>query len=412
MFELEWTRPWGLGALVLPLLVLLLSLRRELPRPLSVGTFALWAELPDEVGVERRRRRIPLGRALLLLALTLAALALAGPRRRSVEPPRTLEVVVDPSPSMFLTDSSGSTRLARAVGELEERLDAEVTLEWIRPRAGGEERATGAFPAAWHEPPYPAREGPLWQRFDRPGLLWLTDRAPEEEPLHGGLVASGGPAVPGPVATAGERWLHWTGTAIEERPGAPRRAVLLDGPLPEPIVSVVEIWARERGFALGAEALPVALEVARHAAGPREPLTVGRDGWSAEASVHRAPVEEEGAALETWLAVPAPGGRALPVVTWRAGRVVLALESLAEPEGDPAAFAVSWSELLDAALLPPPGVVSRTERADAGPPVYRAPSPASSPEAHPIRRWPLVSICAAAAAGLALAALVAGGGRP
>ena len=72
------------------------------------------------------------------------------------------------------------------------------------------------------------------------------------------------------------------------------------------------------------------------------------------------------------------------------GIVVSAVSQIEDPDGDPAAFAVSWSRLLDASLLPAPGIVSLGERADAGARGMRRPGevePDAPPEAAGISAW-------------------------
>ena len=105
-------------------------------------------------------------------------------------------------------------------------------------------------------------------------------------------------------------------------------------------------------------------------------------------------------------------GAVWPVVRWRSGAVLVGLTGLDGPQGDPAAFVVSWSELFDAAVRPAPGVVSLAERAAAGPSLVRPPSASPAPVVGAVHPWPLVSVLAASAAALALLALLLGGGRP
>ena len=437
---LEWTRPAGLWALALPLVLWLASLRRERPRPTPVGTFELWRALPAGVEGGRTRRRLPPGRALLILALVSGALALGGPRRTGPGVERTVRVVVDPSPSLFLTHTDGSgapsgegTRLERALALLAGALGEAraTTLEWQRPAPLTVESARSSpFPDAWHLPPRLPRRAPRWERFDAPGTVWLTDRVPDAVPREAGVVASGGGPVPGPVATVGTRWLDWDGEHLVERPGAPERRLVLEGALPEPVAAVARLWAAERGLATDG-AGEVALRVVGPMVGPIVgavdgevvPAILARDGWSAGARVGRAPSRVEGAPLETWLAARVEG-EPRPVVTAGPGRVQVALEHLAEPRGEPAAFAVSWGRLLDRSLRPVDGVVSLAERGAAGDSLVRLPGDlprdlgagldadldAREPPRPP--SWPLVTLLAAAAAALGFLALVAGAGRP
>jgi hypothetical protein len=72
-------------------------------------------------------------------------------------------------------------------------------------------------------------------------------------------------------------------------------------------------------------------------------------------------------------------------------------------QGDPAAFAVSWAQLFDAALLPPRGVVALEERQAAGAASERTPE---RPEGSRAAQAGFDALLAALAAVLALAALV------
>lgn len=387
--DLEWTRPAALVSLALPALVVLLSLRPERPTPLASGTFSLWRERTEAVRGGGRRRRLPPERVLIVLALACAAVALAGPRRRAQEPPRTWQVIVDASPSMHLEHSGGRTRLEQARRTLEELAREEgVGLRWTLDGEVLHEELDEGWRTAGP---------PRWAAFDVPGAVWLTDRVPEEPPRQAGLVASGGPAVPGPVGTVGTRWLDWTGASLVERDGAPTRRVVVDDSLPAPIRAVARAWAEERGLA--SPTGEVALEVLR-VEGPGTEVLAGRDGWRASGRGCAAP------AGTTWLAA---GER--PLVTWRPGAVAVALQELSPPEGDPAAWAVSWSRLLDGALAPAFGVVPLDERGEAGEPVLRGPHTGGGVAPPRPPRWPLVALLAALAAGLGFLALVLGRGR-
>jgi hypothetical protein len=54
------------------------------------------------------------------------------------------------------------------------------------------------------------------------------------------------------------------------------------------------------------------------------------------------------------------------LISFEPGRIESVLVSMSDPEGDPAAFAVSWAKLFDDAVLAPPGVVELGERREAG----------------------------------------------
>ncbi len=364
MPQLEWTRPAALVTLLLPALVLLLSLRKERPHPISIGTFSLWKELPAAIGGEGHRRRIPPERMLVVLALVCGGVALAGPRRTSPPLTRTWLVVVDGSPSMYLDHPSGGTRLDAALSALDDLAErGGATLRWSRPSASGDEEDTGDFPSAWLRAPWPPRSEPAWSRYDSAGTVWLTDRAPPNLPALAGVVASGGPAVEGPIGSVGNVWLDWDGEGLVERSGAPSRTVELDPELPTSVLAVARAWAAERGFDGGGE------EVA---------LTVGVGGES---------------------------------VTHGPGRVSLGRGGLDGLSEDPAAFAVYWSELFDKAVLPPVGTVSLAERGGAGESLVREPIGRGGPGVVEPRSWPVVAILSAVAAGLGFLALAVGRGR-
>jgi hypothetical protein len=76
-----------------------------------------------------------------------------------------------------------------------------------------------------------------------------------------------------------------------------------------------------------------------------------------------------------------------------------------EPRGDPAAFAVSWAELLDRAVLPPSGVIELGERLAAGEEASVSPSSAEPPGSSSRTAPPLDAWIAAAALLCTLGAL-------
>jgi len=420
--DVQWQRPLALWSLVLPLVVLLVARRRARPEPVAVGTFAIWRRIGGGAEGVLRRRRLPLWALLLALSLAAGALALARPRRARAAPPRRWTVVVDRSPSMFLehTDASGrptgaGSRLAAASRALADWLASggeDVELEWLDPGVPHASAARGDFPSEWLDPPRFATESPEWALFDRPGVVWLTDRRVRPAPAHAVLVASGGGPVPGPVGSVGTTRLDWDGTVVREVEGAiPRRAVAVDAALPALLRAFVATWAEERGLELSAGPGPrVALEVRAAGAGEVRAVRAGRDGWSAGGRAARAPVESEGRALAVWLT--ARGG-ASPLVTHAAGLVLISLVDIEAPRGDPAAFAVSWAALLDDACLAAPGVVSIDERVAAGDAIVQPPE--SSDEGGPVGElpaMPLDTALAIAAAALALLASACGTLRP
>jgi hypothetical protein len=176
----------------------------------------------------------------------------------------------------------------------------------------------------------------------------------------------------------------------------------LRGALPEPLERIARAWAAERGLEVRADARGAALVVAGPTAGASaEPWAEASSGsWSLRA---RPAVERSagGGALEPWLQASS-GGRARTWVAWRVGLVAVDLVACEEPAGDPAAFAVAWSRLFDAAVAPAPGVVAADERSAAGPSELRAPRAplaAGAPTSVPLVTW--------LAGGAALAGLLA-----
>lgn len=345
---IELARPPGLLALVLPLIVLLAS--RVLVRPVAVatGTLDLWARVARALPPTARRSRapIPLAVWVLVLGLALGAIALAGPRLPEPLGRRSLRVIVDRSPSMELPLGSG-TRRDRATA---------VAREWI-------ERNEPGARVEWidRSEPFGAAED-LWD------AVWVTDRAPSPAPERAGYFASGGPAVPGPIAVDGSTRYDWDGERIiEVKDGAPARRVEVQGELPAPLARVLGAWAAARGVDVGAGAERPALVVSGPVPStpPLREIDVGRDGWTSRGFA-ADPFEPAG---DAWLADA--GGR--PLVTTAPGRVECALAAMDDPRGDPAAFAVSWAELFDRVLLPPDGVVELSERGSAGAEAVRPP---------------------------------------
>ena len=343
--EPHLARPLGLVALLLPALLLLTARRWRRPPSEVTGTLEVWREVASGEPPGGRHRRLPPALLFLIAALTLGALALAGPRG-GARAGRSWHVVVDRSPSMDLPHADGGTRGERALAAAE---------AWLADARRPTDRV------AWS-----AHAGASWAALDRAGVVWVTDRAPDPGPARAGLFASGGAAVPGPIAVGQGELLVWDGERIEVIP-APRRAVRVDRAVPELLAALVRVWAAARGLDVAAQAGPdVVLYVSGPARAARAELEAraGRDGWTAAGRV-AGPADE---GLEPWLTAD---GSAL--VAFGSGRVDVAWSRIDEPAGDPDAFAVSWSRLLDAALAPPPGVVPLEQRRDAGEPVSRPP---------------------------------------
>ena len=400
--DLTLQRPWLAALLVLPVLIWILAARRDRAPALWTGTLALWSAAEAQAPVRSARSRLPpLAVRLLAGALASAVLALAGPGLSAPRAAREWTVVVDRSPSMYLpwTAGAASTRIENAIASAQQLLDALRTttdsVVWISYAGGLEVRESGAaFPQAWFAAPRAPQAEPPWSRHDAPGALWITDSAPQPEPRSAGWVASGGSAVPGAVAAHGTARVEWDGERLAERADAGQRPEVFFEPWRGPLERVVRAWAEARDCALVQQHGPgVVLELVR---APLEGgdghtgilLTCRRDGWTWDVGLTggRAP------AGRVWLAT----SDGTPVIVSEPGRITLVASSLhREPDGDPADIALSWSELLDASALPPPGVVELRERLSAGAGSERLPSQALAPSSGALSiSWLLAGLAA------------------
>ena len=343
---LELARPLGLLALLLPVALLLGSRAFARPERLATGTLAIWRRvLAGPVPpTPHRRRRIPPAVLVLALGLALGSLALAGPRIGEPEAVRAWRLLVDGSPSMDLLYRSDAA-------------------ETRRDRAEASARAWLAVHAPHANVRRMVRDGRNGPDDDVEDAIWITDRAPSPPPAHAAWFASGGPAVPGPVAVDGTTRFDWDGTAIVTvEGGAPRRSIEVRGTLPRPVVAVLEAWAAARNAVVGPGG-HASLVVSTTGEGTAFRAEASRDGWSASVELAgTAPAFDDGGPLESWLSDPE--GRRL--VAFGRGRIACPWTSMEDPRGDPAAFAVSWAALFDHAALPPPNVVALAERAAAG----------------------------------------------
>src|SRR6185295_3219467 len=101
------------------------------------------------------------------------------------------------------------------------------------------------------------------------------------------------------------------------------------------------------------------------------------------------------------------GGETRAVMTRAVGRVWSAWSRMQDPEGDPAAFAVSLATLFDACVLPAPGVVELSDRLAAGSAEIRAPRDSSAAVSDRERETAALDDARRLDPWLALAALVA-----
>jgi hypothetical protein len=192
------------------------------------------------------------------------------------------------------------------------------------------------------------------------------------------LAIAGGRAGPGPIDAGGATRWDWDGERIVEVPrGVEARRVAIEGELARPLAGVLAAWAAARGLASDPSSpADVALRVRTRRDGDDAAIVAivaGRDGWRARGHVSSgAPSADEDGDLQTWLSARV-GKDERALITRGAGRVWSAWSTMEEPEGDPAAFAVSLAALFDACVLPPPGVVDLRDRLAAGAPEIRVP---------------------------------------
>jgi hypothetical protein len=379
--SLRWTSPLALTALVVPIAVWIFPRTASASRAIATGTLALWrtvAERDARDGV-RRRSRSPLALRLAIAALALGTLALAGPRLELAPASRTWRVYLDRRPAMYLLDH-GVSRLERGVAAAQRWLarakHAQDDVIWIASSGRGFASAHGADPPReWLRAPRIPRAAPDWIALDELDAVWITDRAPSFAPRRALLALSGGSEAPGPIDARGTTRFDWDGARIVEIPnGAPKRRVVIEGALADPLARMLAAWTSSRELSLDASAdAPVALTIHARNADGAEPVVFGREGWRSRGKASSAaPSSDDDGPLETWLDARV-GDERRALVTRAPGRVWCTLSRMDEPEGDPAAFAVSLAELFDACALPADGVVDLRDRLDAGPSEVREP---------------------------------------
>lgn len=353
----DWVleRPAGLLLLALPLALALWLRRRREPHRADTSQLDLWARLAAEdprsaAGVARG---LPPRARLLLAALALLALAVAGPGPPTTGPPREVRLLVDRSPSMHLEHPAGGTRLDRALALTLEALEGAgiPDEERLWSSAGLAPHRGASPPAEWRVAP----EGPLEEVSPSAmaGQVLVTDRWREG---FEDQVACGGAAVPGPVGEDGGLLVVWDGEALLPGPAAGPRTVGVDPAIPPRLRLLVELWGEERGHRVLSLASEGDLRL-RLVEGPAAEVDLELPGYGL-----RGRLRPLGSGGEPWPSPRTPLARAGAV-----GELLLGLESIEELRGDPAAFAVAWGELLDRSLPPREGVVALEERLQAGP---------------------------------------------
>jgi hypothetical protein len=419
----EWARPLGLAALFSVPVVWWLASRSARPPRVSTGTLEVWREVtrtqPSEI---ETRRATSLALWCLLASLACGALALAGPREVGASSAVTWRVVVDRSPSMYLPidGAGGATRLARALATAREQLAAVMRdgddVEWVAADGSFSSlNHSAAPPQDWLTAPAFPHAAPRFELFDRPGVLFVTDAPPQPEPRHAGWCASGGDAVGGVVACTHSLDFSWApGQASEPAVAAVddsrwfARWPAFENAAPS-LRSVFEAWSAARSVeriearsGSAATSARIGLELSSPLDGELVDVRAGRDGWSlrGKARAVRARPDEPS---ESWLSARRADGSLIDVVRWRPGRIEIGLGDVSAPEGDSAAFAVSWAKLFDGAMLPPAEVIAIDERQAAGRASSRAPrrpEASGAPGERPYDAW--LALAAAACAVLAL----------
>ena len=316
-----WQRPWAFWAFLLPVLVLLLARSPLRPHRVATGALNLWRRVEESAhAAGGERPKLPPALLFLVIGLFFGVLSLAGPRELSRGTSRTWQIVVDRSSAAYLTSiGSERSRLDAALALLKSRLSAELrsgdSLRWFD---GSEWLGGPEVPSSWISAPRVAVSAPRWEELDLPGVIWVCPIEPESERSAATLCAGGAEVSPGAVALDGQDRLDWNrGDLRRVIGGAPQRTVMMSG-VDGRFADFVTLWAEERGLLLN-------------------------DSGGGTQEVLRVSVESPG---EDW------GAEA-----WKSRPGLLLLSSAEGPAlgGDPAQFALTWSELLDTLCLPPTG---------------------------------------------------------
>ncbi|MBM3986669.1 MAG: VWA domain-containing protein [Planctomycetes bacterium] len=365
---IAFDRPWALVSLAVPLVVMLAALQaRRAPR-VSTGTLMVWRQVPATAARASARRWTPPWSLLLLVgALCAGCLALAGARASARAEPRWM-VLVDRSPSMYAS-SSGPTALERALDALEAR----VSLPREYRAVSGEflSAAVDAVPEDWLARPHGDWEEPDWQRWDEPGVVWITDRA-RGKPAHAGLLAVGG---------EDGASLHPTG----------RAGVYIDARLQGTLFGDLALsWCAARGLALAASTDEALFSLRSAGAEPARSVRCEQRGWALEGHARSLPPLHDEPSAD-WLVCDGQS-----VVRARPGVVEVALDGAPQLVGDDLEFALAFSRRLDRAW------VERVDPPCSGPGEHLSGTP-PSPHAPERSYAPWLATLAAAFGALALA---------
>ena len=364
------------------LLVALLwwRLRRVAPAPAEwTGALAIWKRVPlteEQSGSRARERRaIPWSVRAALCALSLGCLALADPVKHTALLGRqTWTLVLDRSPSMFLpldTSADSRTRIATAVEQasrLCERSGVPAQArEWAVYDQDGVRTSRSALPPQeWLSPDWGHAAATPWPSLDAPGTLWISDCAPEVEPLFAGLLLTGAVPIPGPVADLGEDCWRFDGERLTRAAWESERAgVQLGAGLPADIATLATLWARSRGLSIVASGRPASLKLTCvPVAGPLLEGRLVRGTWAVRATASAPPQGED---LRPWASFEASEGMRFTGVSWRPGEVLLAVADFDGASADPATVALDWIELFEEACRPDASVVALALRLRRGP---------------------------------------------
>jgi len=394
MASVQFGSPLGLLALAIPIVYLLFARHLVHIERRLVGSLVLWRRVAEVESQARQGGRITWRTLLLFLALTAIALTAGGPELSLPREVRTWSLVLGRGPAGGLSN-------ARAEGGVHTRLEgavaAGVAFAKEQPR-GDRFRWIGVsgqvFEAGRSAAPPPdflqaALRGPerKWGAWDRGDCLWLPVSGAGPAAQQAGVSRDRLAAAPGIVARTDAGTWAWAGDAemgLQLAAVAARPVVWVSGAAlaeGEPLRRFVEAWATARDADVVTSAAEAVLHVTSPARGePVASVRVGRDGWLASATPASL-ADKRGLGLTPFLRTDG-----ITYAGSAPGRIELGFVHLDEPEGDPAAFAVSWATLFEETVLAPPGVVAVALRRAAEP---QEKAPAGMLEVPDSTSWPL-----------------------